>query len=107
MVCSRDLLTADLIYGLKRALDENESSASSVLCNPGVSHLASGFRTFGWGCGYLNAQMLLSHIMRSSPQEYNRAFGEGLPSIRKLQNLIEQGWAKGSRLYLELKRPRD
>ena len=85
-----------LIHGLQRALQESTVSAYSVLCQPGTSHFASEFSTLGWGCGYHNAQMILSSIRETSPHEYTRAFGDQIPSISKIQSLIEAGWAKGS-----------
>lgn len=91
-------LTKGLIHGLRRALESNSSSAFSVLCHPGVSHFASEFKTFGWGCGYHNAQMLLSYIKEVSPDNYKKAFGEDIPYIRTIQNLIEAGWNKGSNI---------
>jgi hypothetical protein len=79
----------------------NADSACSVLCHPGVSHFASEFKTFGWGCGYLNAQMLLSYIKETRSQEFQNFFaGEDLPSIKKLQQSIEQGWSKGITISL-------
>ena len=88
-----------LIHGLRRALESNSSSAFSVLCHPGVSHFATQFKTFGWGCGYNNAQMLLSYLKEAFPSDYGRTFGDEVPSIRRIQNLIEDGWAKGSNLW--------
>lgn len=86
----------DLIYGLQRALDSDNTTAYSVLCHPKTSHLRSQFLTTGWGCGYHNAQMLLSYIREAEKEQYQKAFGEDIPSIHKLQTLIEVGWAKGS-----------
>jgi Peptidase family C78 len=76
-------------------LESNSSSAFSVLCDPRVSHFAFEIKTLGWGCGYNNIQMLLSYMKEASPDDYRRAFGEDIPSIRRIQNLIEAGWAKG------------
>jgi len=39
--------------------------------------------------------MLLSYLKEASPEQYRRAFGEDIPSIRKIQSIIEAGWAKG------------
>jgi len=83
-----------LIHGLQRALEENTSSRYSFLCHPGTSYFDSEWTTLGWGCGYNNAQMLLSYIKVTSPDAFRTAFGEEIPSIKKIQNLIEAGWAK-------------
>jgi hypothetical protein len=40
--------------------------------------------------------MILSSIRETSPEIYTRAFGDQIPSIGKIQSLIEAGWAKGS-----------
>jgi hypothetical protein len=42
--------------------------------------------------------MLLSYIKEANKEEYEKAFGQEVPSVRKLQLLIEAGWAKGNRL---------
>ena len=89
-------MSVGLIYGLQRALQESTVSAYSVLCHPGTSHFASEFSTLGWGCGYNNAQMILSSIRETSPEIYMSAFDDQIPSIGKIQSLIEAGWAKGS-----------
>jgi hypothetical protein len=39
--------------------------------------------------------MLLSYIKEASPDIYRNAFGKDIPSIARLQHLIEAGWAKG------------
>ena len=66
----------------------------------------------GWGCGYRNAQMLLSHLLarrressicsHSSSQGPSRPYcsrlfaGAGsVPSVETLQSLIEEAWASG------------
>ena len=89
------MMTQGLIHDLQRALESSPSSAYSVLCHPGTSHFASKLRTIGWGCGYDNAQMLLSYIKEALPDSYRNAFGNDIPSIRTIQNLIQAGWAKG------------
>jgi len=60
----------------------------------------------GWGCGYRNAQMLLSHLLarrrHSSCEGPSRPYcsklfaGAGsVPSVETLQSLIEEAWASG------------
>ena len=97
----RTLLTFSqgIIYALQRLLESSSSSAYSVLCHPGVSHFRAEFKTFGWGCGYHNAQMLLSSLREISPDEYRKAFGGDIPTIRTLQTLIQAGWAKGNKIF--------
>ena len=102
MSLSNESNCVELIYGLQRALDLDSTTAYSVLCHPKTSHLRSQFSTIGWGCGYHNAQMLLSYLSGASKEEYKKAFGEEIPSIRKLQTLIEAGWAKGWHLLIRI-----
>ena len=42
--------------------------------------------------------MLLSYIKEANQEEYAKEFGQEIPSIHKLQSLIEAGWAKGTQL---------
>lgn len=42
--------------------------------------------------------MLLSYIKEANEEEYTKEFGREIPSIHKLQSLIEAGWAKGTHL---------
>ena len=86
---------AGIIYAIQRALENDPASSHSVLCHPTVSHIATDFKYTGWGCGYVNAQMLLSYLRQASPNEYIKSFGEGIPSVRKIQAFIEAGWSKG------------
>ena len=97
--CLQSLTTQGLIDNLQRALEASQTSAYSALCHRGVSHIASEFKTLGWGCGYHNAQMLLSYVKEAMPDAYRTAFGEDIPSISTLQRLIQAGWAKGSNTY--------
>jgi len=85
-----------LILALKKALDASPLSAASALCSPRASHISSDFKTFGWGCGYHNAQMLLSFIRETFQAEFKSNFGENLPSIREMQQTIENGWKGGN-----------
>jgi len=90
------LTSIGLVLALKNALDASPLSAASALCSPRVSHIASDFKTFGWGCGYHNAQMLLSFIREASHLEFQSNFGQNLPSIREMQQMIEKGWKGGN-----------
>jgi hypothetical protein len=88
--CTRDL--ADTL----RMLPLGKNVAQRVLCT-NCSHYASGFIDSGYGCGYRNAQMLFSSI-RGEPALRDVVFNNGntsMPSITKIQELIESAWAKG------------
>uniref|UniRef100_T1JK96 Zinc finger-containing ubiquitin peptidase 1 n=1 Tax=Strigamia maritima TaxID=126957 RepID=T1JK96_STRMM len=61
-----------------------------------VDHYGSTYGDKGWGCGYRNIQMLLSSLMHHTG--YNEKLFNGkntMPSISKLQELIEAAWRKG------------
>lgn len=76
-----------------------------------VDHYASTYGDKGWGCGYRNMQMLISSLLQHTG--YNelvyKAWSSGLdsgsttdnplrssmPSISRLQKMIEWAWAQG------------
>ncbi|XP_022292437.2 uncharacterized protein LOC111103444 [Crassostrea virginica] len=61
-----------------------------------VDHYSASYGDKGWGCGYRNFQMLLS-ALAASPT-YSKILFNGkpvIPSIPKIQQLIEAAWAKG------------
>ncbi|CAH1799125.1 unnamed protein product [Owenia fusiformis] len=61
-----------------------------------VTHYASSYADKGWGCGYRNLQMLLSSLATSPTYEEVLFNGRPLiPSIPKIQRLIEAAWIKG------------
>ena len=62
-----DPSTPNLIPQLSLLLNRSFSSnsiftRSAVLCSPNVCHLRSQPADFGWGCGYRNAQMIISAL---------------------------------------------
>ncbi|XP_077977028.1 zinc finger-containing ubiquitin peptidase 1-like [Glandiceps talaboti] len=65
------------------------------LCVP-TDHFAASYGDKGWGCGYRNVQMLLSAMLQD-PQYSDKVFNkrDNIPSIPKLQQLIEAAWSKG------------
>ncbi|XP_076373401.1 zinc finger-containing ubiquitin peptidase 1-like isoform X2 [Tachypleus tridentatus] len=76
-------------------------SAASVqvqqtwLCTT-VDHYGCSYGDRGWGCGYRNLQMLLSNLMHHTGYNYRLFRGKTtIPSISKLQELIEGAWRKG------------
>jgi hypothetical protein len=89
------LIAPGIIPGLQRALDASSISEFSALCHPGTSNFSSEFKTLTWGCGYNNAQVLLSYLREASPKTFKNSFGDDVPSIKRIQTLIEEGWGKG------------
>jgi hypothetical protein len=75
-------------------------SASSVgviknyVCSS-IDHYASSYGDKGWGCGYRNAQMMISSLLQNPI--YNEALktaigSTSMPSISRLQKMIEAAW---------------
>lgn len=74
----------------------------SYVCSS-IDHYASSYGDKGWGCGYRNLQMLLSSLLQNTT--YNEAIysawgNQGpsrtaMPSISRLQKMIEAAWAQG------------
>ncbi len=66
------------------------------LCST-CDYFSSGFIDSGYGCGYRNTQMLFSSI-REDPTLKDVVFNNSntrMPSITKIQSLIESAWSKG------------
>jgi hypothetical protein len=95
-----------IMHMLTECLKDSGAGETAFVCAH-VSMFASvrGFDR-GWGCGYRNAQMLLSHLLvrsqRSGAQGPLRPYcarlfsGAGsVPSVSALQSLIEEAWASG------------
>jgi len=100
-----------------RSVTRSAVATMANLANPGcllvadADHYASTHGDTGWGCGYRNLQLLLSALSRHA--DYGRALrnsgllpstsssssSEGLahpvPSIPRLQELIERAWESG------------
>uniref|UniRef100_A0A8C4R3Z3 Zinc finger containing ubiquitin peptidase 1 n=1 Tax=Eptatretus burgeri TaxID=7764 RepID=A0A8C4R3Z3_EPTBU len=58
-----------------------------------TSHYRAGPGDVGWGCGYRNLQMLLSCLARL--QQFDFLGGLQVPSLPRLQELVEEAWTKG------------
>lgn len=92
-------VTRNLIPRLRLLCQQTGGVAQVYLCST-VDHHASSFGDKGWGCGYRNLQMLLSSLQcHSSFSECLKpVLGGGppsIPSISKLQDLIEEAWSAG------------
>ena len=109
-----------LVAGIVQALQKYYASAKTIsaywLASP-TDHYSAGKEDRGWGCGYRNLQMLLSNLV--TQDEYNSVIfnrkwrlqilktlqiivvilisaGKSvIPSISKLQSLIERAWKHG------------
>ncbi|CAL9705497.1 unnamed protein product [Knipowitschia caucasica] len=59
-----------------------------------TDHFCSSEGDRGWGCGYRNFQMLLSSLLRL--EQYATVLPDmAVPSIPRLQRLMEEAWAEG------------
>lgn len=61
-----------------------------------VDHYGATYGDRGWGCGYRNIQMMLSSLVHNTA--YNERLFNGqnaIPSISKIQELIEWSWRQG------------
>ena len=81
---------------LIRSVPLNKNTRVRYLCTL-CDHYSSGFIDRGYGCGYRNVQMLLSSL-RHDPELADKLFNNNrnmMPSIRKIQQLIEKSWEMG------------
>ncbi|XP_047354397.1 zinc finger-containing ubiquitin peptidase 1-like isoform X1 [Vespa velutina] len=94
-----------------RAVSQTCSNVVNTWMCSTVDHYASTYGDKGWGCGYRNMQMLISSLLQHTG--YNelvyKAWSSGLdsgsttdnplrssmPSISRLQKMIEWAWAQG------------
>ncbi|XP_022917163.1 zinc finger-containing ubiquitin peptidase 1-like [Onthophagus taurus] len=86
-----------------RALSISSQNVSRTYICTCVDHYASSYGDRGWGCGYRNTQMLISSLLKHTG--YNERLytiwqnqkppRSSVPSISRLQGLIEEAWAQG------------
>ena len=84
-----------------KLLMDNSNSLTTLLATS-TDHYGSSYGDKGWGCGYRNLQMLLSNLF--GRPEYSEVLSSSLainknnpsmPSISKLQRIIEAAWQAG------------
>lgn len=86
--------TPGLISALARLSEESANTRRACYCSPYVHHVAKQRRE-GSFCGYRNTQMLISYIRNTQVSGYQHFHGESIPSIFRLQEMIEQAWDNG------------
>ncbi|EQL01388.1 peptidase family C78 [Ophiocordyceps sinensis CO18] len=94
--CLPSLLTVGhvgLLPVLEQLLQQSPSTKIAHLCHPCVRHVSKLPHEGGF-CGYRNVQTLVSYLIatRSPGSEH---FGNRLPTVLEIQDLIEQAWDKG------------
>jgi zinc finger-containing ubiquitin peptidase 1 len=69
----------------------------SLLCaSPGLVHFASTAYDQGFGCGWRNLQVQVSHLLSTYPQSSSLCGGVGwVPDISSLQAWLECAWEEG------------
>jgi hypothetical protein len=98
------------ITSILRGLSQAGQGVAETLLASRTDHYASTFGDKGWGCGFRNLQMLLSCLLHSTQHRdavlggvlgnrnlaaAGRGAGPGLPSIPRLQAVIEEAWRAG------------
>ncbi|CAD1477058.1 unnamed protein product, partial [Heterotrigona itama] len=94
-----------------RAVSQACSNVLSTWMCSTVDHYATTYGDKGWGCGYRNLQMLISSLLQHTGynelvyKAWNSGLGSGssakiplrssIPSISRLQKMIEWAWAQG------------
>ncbi|XP_065590614.1 zinc finger-containing ubiquitin peptidase 1 isoform X2 [Cyrtonyx montezumae] len=87
--------TSGIIEVLCKYYQHENKDVRRVWLSAGVDHFHSSLGDKGWGCGYRNFQMLLSSLLRNSL--YNDCLRDTalIPSIPKIQSMIEDAWKEG------------
>ena len=85
--------TPGLVPVLARLSELDDAVERAFYCSPEVRHIAKMQREGGF-CGYRNIQMMISYI-RDAKSDGHQHFHGRIPSILKLQDLIEQAWDMG------------
>lgn len=86
-----------------RSFSNNSQNVVRTLTCTCVDHYASSYGDRGWGCGYRNAQMLISSLLTHTGYndrlyklwQEQKPPRSSVPSISRLQSLIEQAWSQG------------
>jgi len=68
---------------------------SQQLLSIDTDHFSVDVGDKGWGCGYRNIQMLLSSLLKDELYRKHLSSFEDVPSVPKLQMLIETAWKAG------------
>ncbi|TRY55131.1 hypothetical protein DNTS_033240 [Danionella cerebrum] len=85
--------TAGIMEALVGYYQREVSSCAHVWLCAETDHYFSSEGDRGWGCGYRNFQMLLSSLQRL---EKYTLLPDSIPSIPRVQALIEEAWAQGA-----------
>jgi Peptidase family C78 len=85
--------TSGLVPVLYQLLEQDKGVDHAYLCHPATQHVVKTAREGGF-CGYRNIQMLISYIQGAQAPGYPYFEGR-IPTILRLQDLIEEAWDQG------------
>ncbi|KAJ9300304.1 hypothetical protein DTO271G3_2421 [Paecilomyces variotii] len=85
--------TAGVVPVLIQLCQQDKSVQRAFFCSEKVRHVFK-MRMEGGFCGYRNIQMLISHV-QDAKRPGHEHFPGRLPTILRLQDLIEQAWDMG------------
>ncbi|GAD95818.1 hypothetical protein CPC735_028710 [Paecilomyces variotii No. 5] len=85
--------TAGVVPVLIQLCQQDKSVQRAFFCSEKVRHVFK-MRMEGGFCGYRNIQMLISHVQDAKKPGHEHFPGK-LPTILRLQDLIEQAWDMG------------
>ncbi|XP_053978575.1 zinc finger-containing ubiquitin peptidase 1-like isoform X3 [Hylaeus anthracinus] len=102
--------TRGLVPKIRAVSQACSNMLSTWMCST-VDHYATTYGDKGWGCGYRNLQMLISSLLQHTGynelvyKAWSSGLGSGsstknplrssIPSISRLQKMIEWAWAQG------------
>ena len=85
--------TVGLVPVLARLSTLDDSVEHAFYCSPEVKHVCKMPKEGGF-CGYRNIQMMISYI-REAKAIGHEEFPDRIPSILRLQDMIEEAWDMG------------
>lgn len=85
--------TAGLIPVIAQLSSNDRDVREAYLCNPAVAHIFAPNKEGGF-CGYRNIQMLASYLQGTKAEGFDKFPGR-VPTIPKLQDMIEHAWDSG------------
>ena len=86
--------TPNLVPILARLSQIDAAILRAFYCDPRVTHVAKLPKEGGF-CGYRNIQMQISYILDAQAPGHQQFQSQRLPSILKLQDMIEDAWDRG------------
>lgn len=86
--------TPNLVPVLARLSRVDKKVSRAFYCNPFTRHVAK-LPNEGGFCGYRNIQMLISYVRDAQAPGFEHFVGKRLPSVMRLQDMIEHAWDAG------------